>query len=134
MSEAKASRRPPLLVLLALLVFAECALLAAIAVVFIIQLLVSRPDSYASAIAIVLLVVLAAIWLGIVGVNTLRGRSWIRGAVATWQVLQIAIGITSFQGTFGRADIGWFLVIPAALGMVLLFTPSVVAATRQSEA
>ncbi len=133
MSEPQVSRRPPLLVLLALIVFAECALLVGIAVFFIFELLVARPDSFASAIAIILLVVIAAVWLGIVGANTLRGRSWVRGAVTTWQVLQIAIGVTSFQGTFGRADIGWFLVLPAVIAMIVLFTPSVVAATRQTE-
>lgn len=130
MSEPRVLRRPLPLVILSVVVFAECASLVVISAYLIVQLLVSRPDSFASGIALLLLAGLAAVWLGIVGVSTLRGRSWIRGAVATWQVLQIAIGISSFQGVFGRADIGWLLLIPAVIALVLLFTPSVVAATR----
>lgn len=132
MSEPRASRRPLPLVLLSVMIFAECAFMAVISAYLIIELLVTRPDSYASATALLFLAALAAIWLGIVGVSTLRGRSWVRGAVATWQVLQIAIGISSFQGIFGRADIGWLLIVPAVIAMALLFTPSVVAATRPS--
>ncbi|MET4782176.1 hypothetical protein [Glaciihabitans sp. UYNi722] len=133
MSTQGISRRPPLLVALAALLFLECAALVAAAVYLVVELLVARPDSYASAVAILVLTVLAAIWLGTMAVHALLGRPWIRGAAVVWQVLQIAIAIGSFQGFFPRPDLGWFLIAPAVLVLVLLFTPSVIAATRRPE-
>jgi hypothetical protein len=124
-------RKPPLLVLLAGILLVECILLAAAGVYLLIELLTATPDSYPSAIAILLLTVLAAVWLGVTAVHTLHGSSWIRGSAAVWQLLQIAVAVGSFQGLFARADVGWLLLIPAILALVLLFTPSVVAATAR---
>jgi hypothetical protein len=132
-SAQRVLRRPPLLVVLAALLFLECALLVAATVYLVIEILIARPDSYASAIAILVLTAIAAIWLGTMAVHTLLGRPWIRGAAVVWQVLQIALAVGSFQGLFARADLGWFLIAPAVLVLVLLFTPSVIAATRRPE-
>ncbi|MCU1586500.1 MAG: hypothetical protein JWM49_3056 [Microbacteriaceae bacterium] len=133
MSEPRVSRRPPLLVALATFLFLECALLAAAASYLVIELLIAVPASYATAIAVLILVLLAAIWLAVMAVHTLRGRYWIRGAAVTWQALQIAIGIGSFQGLFARPDVGWLLIIPAVIVIVLLFTPPVLEATKRRE-
>jgi hypothetical protein len=133
MSEPRVSRRPVLLLLLVAMLALECAALVAAACYLLVELLVARPDSYASAVAILVLVVLAAVWIGVMAAHALRGRSWIRGGAITWQVLQIAIGIGSFPGTFSRPDIGWALVIPAAIVLVLLFTPPVIDATRRGD-
>ncbi|QNE46029.1 hypothetical protein F1C58_03290 [Glaciihabitans sp. INWT7] len=133
MSEPRVSRRPALLVLLALLLALECAALVAVACYLVIELLVARPDSIATAIALLLLDVLAAIWGGTMAVHTLRGRSWIRSGAMTWQILQIAVGIGSFQAPFSRPDIGWLLILPAVGVIILLFTPSVIAATRRQD-
>jgi hypothetical protein len=127
-------RRHPLLLTLAALLFVECALLVAAAVFLVLELLVATPDSYPSAIALTGLTVIAAVWLALIAVNTLRGRSWIRGAAVVWQVLQIALGIGSFQGLFARPDVGWLLIVPAVAVLVLLFTRPVIAATVRREA
>ncbi len=124
-------RRPPFLVVLAVILFLECAVLAAAVVYLLFELMVARPDSYPSAVAIVLLAAVAAVWLGVTAGGTLRGRPWIRGSAVVWQLLQIAIAVGSFQGLFARADVGWMLLVPALAALVLLFTPSVVAATTR---
>jgi hypothetical protein len=124
-------RAPVLLKILVLLLFAEAAALAAGAVFLLVELLVETPQSYAAAVAILALTALAAVWLAIIGVNTLRGRPWVRAAALVWQVLQIGLGIGSLQGLFPREDIGWFLIAPAILVIVLLFTRPVLAATRR---
>lgn len=131
MNNPRAGRKPLLLSTLAVFVFIESGFLAVIAVYFLVELIITKPDSYATAVALVILAALAAVWLSVVAVNTLRARPWIRGAVVTWQVLQIAIGISSFQGMFARPDIGWWLIVPSCVVLVVLFTPSVVAATRR---
>lgn len=128
------ARRHPFVVALAVLLFAECALVAVATIYLVVEILVARPDSYASAIALTVLTVLATIWLGFIAVNVLRGRAWVRSAAIVWQVLQIAVAIGCFQGLFARPDIGWLLLVPALVALVLLFTPSVVAATGRRDA
>ena len=133
MSEPRASRRPAQLLLLVMLLALESAALLAVAGYLVIELLVARPDSVATAIALLVLDVLAAVWVGTMAVHTLRGRSWIRSGAITWQTLQIAVGIGSFQAPFSRPDIGWLLILPAAAVIILLFTPPVIAATRRQD-
>ena len=128
-----APRKPFLLVLLVILLFAECLLLGGVAVYLIVELLIDVPQSYPSAVAILLLALLAAVWVAVITVATLRGQSWIRGAAFVWQILQLSIGVGSFQGLFARPDIGWLLVAPAIAVIILLFTPPVLAATARRE-
>ncbi|MEO7122223.1 MAG: hypothetical protein ABI400_03725 [Lacisediminihabitans sp.] len=123
------NRRPTLLVLLVAVLWLECALLAAITVYLVVELLVATPDSYASAIALAILAALATVWLGVLALQCLHGRSWTRAGVVVWQLLQIAVAVSSFQGLFARADVGWALLVPAVLALVLLFTPPVIDAT-----
>ena len=127
------SRKHPLVVVLAVLVFAECALMIAASVYLVVELLVATPASFPSAVALTILTVLAAIWVGVIAVNILRGSPWVRGATVVWQVLQIAVAVGCFQGLFARPDIGWALLIPALVVLVLLFTPPVLAATARRD-
>ncbi|MFM9878654.1 MAG: hypothetical protein ACKVOG_12525 [Rhodoglobus sp.] len=124
--------RHPLLLLLAVLLFAECALLVGATVYLVVELLVATPSSLASALFLTLLTAIAAVWLGIIAVNTLRGSPWVRGAAITWQVLQLAVGIGSLQGLFAQPAIGWALVVPALVVLILVFTPPVVQATKRT--
>lgn len=125
-------RRPGLLIALAVILAAECALLAVATAWLVFELIVDVPASLASALALTVLTALAAVWLAILTVNTLRGAPWVRGGIVVWQVLQIAVAIGCFQGYFARPDIGWALLIPAILALVLLFTRPVLAATARS--
>ncbi len=124
-----AKSRVPLLTVLALIVFAECALLVAATVFLVVELLVATPTSYATAIALTVLVAIGAIWVGVIAVNLLRRQAWTRGATVVWQILQIAVAIGMFQGAYARPDLGWVLLIPSIVVLVLLFTPSVRDAT-----
>jgi hypothetical protein len=121
--------RPALLWVVIVLLAGEFLLVAATAVFLLVELLVARPDSYPSAVAILVLTLLATAWLGSIVVGTLRGRAWIRGAAIVWQVLQFAVGIGSLQGAFANSTIGLALLVPAVAVVVLLLVPSVVAAT-----
>jgi hypothetical protein len=134
-SELPATRRhPPLVKLLTVLLFAECALLAAATVYLLVELFTATANSLASAIALLVLTAIATIWLGVIAVNVLRGKAWTRGAAIVWQVLQGAIAIGCFQGTFAQPELGWVLLVPALVVLVLLFTPSVVAAVSRRDA
>ena len=121
----------PLLVLLAVLLLAECALLVAATVYLVVELLTVVPESYPSAIFLTVLTAAAAAWLGATAVGALRRRPWARGAAVVWQVLQGGVAIACFQGMFAQPAIGWLLLVPALVALVLLFTPPVVAALRR---
>lgn len=121
--------RHPFVIALAVLIFAQCALLLTATGFLLIELIVATPDSYASAVALTVLAALAAGWLAVIGVNVLRGSPWVRGATIVVQVLQIAVAIGAFQGAFARPDLGWLLLVPAMAALGLLFTPPVLVAT-----
>lgn len=121
------------MLLLAALLFLEAAALFVATATLIIDLLVERPDSYASALALTVCVAIAAVWVTAIAVNTLRGRAWIRGGAIVVQVLLAAVALGSFQGILPRPDIGWMLLIPAIAVMVLLFTKPVLAETSRRD-
>lgn len=121
-------RRHPFVIVLAAVVFAECALITVATIYLVIEILTATPESYPSAIALTVLTAIAAIWLGVIATNILRGRAWTRSATIVWQVLQIAVAVGAFQGFFARSDIGWALLVPSVLAILLVFTPPVVAA------
>ncbi len=121
--------RHPFVIALAVLIFAQCAMLLAATGFLVVELIVATPDSYASAVALAVLTAIAAVWLAVIGVNVLRGSPWVRGAIIVAQVLQVAVAIGAFQGAFARPDLGWLLLVPALAALTLLFTPPVLAAT-----
>jgi len=118
---------------LVVLLSAEAALLWALVIWLILELLTDQPTSFASAVAILILTVIAAIWVTTITVATLRKRTWIRAAAVTWQLVQIFVAIGCFQGLYARPDVGWALLVPSVVVIALLFTPSVLAATSARE-
>ncbi|WP_431279800.1 hypothetical protein [Leifsonia poae] len=102
------------------------------AVWLLVELLTVVPESYASAIAIFALVVLTAVWVTATAIAALRGRGWSRASAVTIQILQIAVAVGSFQGFYARADLGWALLVPAVVGIVLALTPQVIRATSRN--
>jgi hypothetical protein len=113
-------RRPASSWLLLVLLAAEFALVAVVAIVLLVELLVARPDSYPSAVALTVLAFVAAAWLGAIVVGAWRQQPWIRSAAIVWQVLQFALGAGGVTGTFATPAIGWPLIAVAAVTFVLL--------------
>jgi hypothetical protein len=84
------------------------------------------PDSVSSAVALVLMVAGATLWIALTTIAFIRGRSSSRGSALVWQVLQAALGMASNQGVFARPDIGGALLVPALAAIaLLLFSRSV---------
>ena len=123
--------RPFLLLVLAILLFAEAAFLFGITAWLILQLLTSRPSSFFGGVALILLALIAAVWVLAIGVGTLKERPWIRAAAVTWQVVQIAVAVGCFQGFYSEPALGWALLIPSVLGILLVLSPQVTAVTRR---
>lgn len=128
---SSAARRPAFLVILAVIVGAEALVMAGVVVWLLLELLTVRPASYETALAILVLSAISALFLAVVAVHTLRARPWTRAATLTWQILQLVIAIGCFQGIVATPTVGLWLLAPAVVVIVLLFTPSVIAATRR---
>lgn len=117
---APVSRGFPILVVA---LFAEAALMVFVFAWLLFELLTERPVSYPTALALIAVAGVAAIWVSAIAVNALRRKGWVRAAAFTWQILQFAVAIGSFQGAGARPDIGWALLVPAVVVISLLLTP-----------
>lgn len=124
--------RPPALRLIIVLLVAEALLLWVAVAWLVLELLTATPSSFAGALVILAIVVIAAIGVSVVAAGAARGRSWMRSPAVTWQLMQIAVAVGCFQGLYARPDLGWALLIPSLLVLILLFTPRVIDATRTS--
>jgi hypothetical protein len=129
----RSSRRPVLLLVLAAILAAEALLATGVTVWLIVELLTATPDSFASAVVILLLAAGLSCALWAMAIGLLRRQTWVRGAALTWQLLQVAVAIGCFQGVFAVPSLGWALLVPAGVAILLVMSPPVVAATRRSE-
>ncbi|MBT2503122.1 hypothetical protein [Curtobacterium sp. ISL-83] len=128
-----AGRRAPALVALLVVVGAEFLALVVLTVVLVVELIVAPVASVASGIALIVLTAIAALWLGSLVVGLRNGRPWVRSGIIVWQVLQGALAIGAFQGVFRVPAVGWFLLIPALLGITLVLSRPVTAALARAD-
>jgi hypothetical protein len=113
------------LVAVTALLFAEAGALVAVLAWLVVDLLVLRPSSVATAIALIVLVAIAAAWVSAIAVASARRAPWSRAAAIVWQVLQLSVAVGAFQGLFARPDLGWALLVPAVAIVGLLLWPPV---------
>lgn len=123
------TRRPTLLRLLIVLLTVEFLGVSALAIVLVVETLTAPSASIGGGIALTIIGVIAAAWLGAIVVGTLRGQAWVRAAAIVWQVLQVAVGVGALQGQFAQPVWGWPLIVLAAVVLLLLFAKPVVAET-----
>lgn len=107
------------------LLFAEAGALIAVLGWLVVDLLVLQPSSFATAVALVVLVAIAAAWVAATAVASARRAPWSRASAIVWQVLQVSIAVGAFQGLFARPDVGWLLLVPAITVIGLLLWPPV---------
>jgi hypothetical protein len=116
------TRRSPVIVGLLVLLALEFVAIAVVAVVLVVDLFVADATSVASGVALAILCIVAAIWMGAMIVGLLRAQPWVRSGVIVWQFLQVAIAIGAFQGVFRVPAVGWVLLVPAVIGLVLVLS------------
>ena len=122
-------RKPPLLFVLVGILFLEAGALAATALWFLSRIFLDKAESLGGAVVILVIVTIVTVWVTVTAIYTLRARPWVRGAIFTWQVLQIAVAAGAFQGFYAQPSVGYALLVPAVLAVLLLFSPSVLKAT-----
>ena len=129
---AESRRRPAALGVLAALVGLEALGLAAFAIVTVASLFGGADaETMRTGLAVAVTVALVAVGLAFVAVGLLRAQPWTRAATLVWQLVQLLVGVYSFQPPGARPDLGTLLIAPAVAALVLLFTPSVRAATER---
>ena len=112
---------PPLaVVVVSVILVAEALLLTGLFGYLAYASATNQADSSASALGLVVMAALAAIWVAITAISFIRGKAGSRGPAIVWQVLQGAVGIASNQGLFARPDIVSGLLIPDILVVVLV--------------
>lgn len=127
------SRRHPLLIALSVLLLLEAALMIGVVCWLLVQLGTQPEASLPSAIAILVIAAVGALWVIVAAVGTLRRRSWIRALALTWQLIQLAVAVGCFQGLTAEPAIGWWLLVPSAIGILLIISPPVTHALRADE-
>lgn len=120
------STRPPAAIVVALIVAAEAVTLLLAAGWYGLQLLSGAPVlSFWGAIFTLGLLLAFSAWLFAVGHFLFHGYRWTRAAALVAQLFVLTIGVPTI--TAGLIVAGLAMLLPAALAIVLLFTPRVVA-------
>lgn len=112
----------PLTVLIGVLVIESIGALAAVALL-VVEQFVATPNSRSASLALLGLVVVAFALSVALVIGAVRRRTWIRGAVITWQVLQVATAWVFLQGDMAPW-IGWVLIALAVVAVVCAIHPA----------
>jgi hypothetical protein len=124
-------RRPASLTALGVIVSAEALVMVGLVVWLGIETALAQPEYLVTAIAILVLAAIAALFLVFVAIGTFRMQPWTRSATLVWQIFQVVAAIAAFQGIIGSANVGWFLLVPAIVAVILLFSRASIATTRR---
>ncbi|HEU0257582.1 MAG TPA: hypothetical protein VFQ96_07065 [Microbacteriaceae bacterium] len=106
---------------LTVVLWLEVLLMAVVTVVIVVDLVVQRPTSYASAVAILVLALVAGVWLAFAAIAAPRRRSWVRAAAITWQILQGAAAAGA-AGDSGHPVLSWLVLLLALAGLLCALT------------
>ncbi|MER3390634.1 MAG: hypothetical protein RJQ01_11465 [Microcella sp.] len=119
------TRRTPLVILLVILLALEAGFVAVLTAALTVEFVVRQADFPATALTLVGLTALVAIWLVAMTAGVWRARAWTRGSILVYHFLQLAIGVGSLQGFVPRPDIASWIIIPSIVGIVLALTPTI---------
>lgn len=92
------------------------------ALTFLMSLGQPGPLNMGGRIFLVVLMVAGAVFAATVAGKHWAGRAWTRSAVVVWQLFQIVISGQYLAG--GAVGFGLFLLVPAAVALVLVFSPA----------
>lgn len=110
---------------LALLVGIEAVLVSTGAVYFLNLTFTEVTSNVAGAIVIFLITALIAVGLWVSTFALLQGKSWSRGIIITWQVIQFALATSFIQGLVEWQAVGWALLVLSLGTFVLALTKSI---------
>ena len=127
----QAEKRPFALKVIIGIVFIEGSVLAYFAAQLLVGIFLGQSRSLATAVSLFAIVAGVSAAVLFFAYGLFQGKRWARSAALFWQLIQLSIAAGSFSGQFGSQAIGWSLIIPSVIVLVLLFTKPVVAATMR---
>jgi hypothetical protein len=119
------------LIALGIVLMLESLALAVLSVWFLIEILTTEVNSVGGSILTFALAVLSTVWVGAAGLGAFRARPWVRAAALTWQLCQLAVAVGAFDGAFAAPAVGYAVLVPTVVALILLFVPSTTAALRR---
>lgn len=127
----RAPRRPLSMILLSILLGVEAALAAWLTIALLIDIITAGASSTISAIALLVLALLALAWVGGTLLGAVRLRSWSRSSAVTIQLMVLAFAVGSFEGIILSDLAGFPLLFLALAGVVLALLPPSVRSTSR---
>ena len=104
------TRRSPLVALLGVLVSVEALLVTAGAVYFLSRIFLETPENLDGAFVIFAITLIIAAALIVTAIGTFKVKSWTRGAIVTWQIMQFVVATSFIQGIQAWQPVGWALI------------------------
>lgn len=117
--------RPAGVFVVAAVVALESLVLGALGVWSIVLALTQPTHSMASGVFLIILLLALSAGLALVAVNVYRGFRWTRSAAFVWQLLMVAVAVSTLLE--GNVLPGMLMLLPAVAAAYFLFTPKVVA-------
>ena len=130
---AAGAASPGTLWLLVFIVAAEAIALVTACGWLVFELVVDRPSSLATGVALTVLVAITALWVSATAIGLARRQSWSRGSALTWQILQIALSFGAVQGQFAQPVIAAALMLPGLIAIGLIVSRGVRSSFEQPE-
>lgn len=115
----------PGILALALVLVVEAAALLVYLIVVVTELVRADASNAVNGLAYVIIALIAVIWVAGSAVAVLRRQPWVRGAVITWQLIQLVIGAGCLEGLVGVPSAGWLLIAAGVVGFALVVSPPV---------
>lgn len=87
------------------------------------------PVSMAGRLFLPVLMLAVSAWQVVAGLKHLAGKAWTRSPLVVWQLFQIILSIYYLSnapavGDWAGTTLGVVLLVPAAVALVLIFSPS----------
>jgi hypothetical protein len=128
---AELEKRPAAAWLIAGILGVQASAWTVLGVWVILELVTGSSTFLATAIFEAVLLVMSVGWMVVTILGILGTRSWSRSSLVALEVLHLAAAIAAFQGYLGWMPLGWFILVPAAAAIVLVFTPRMTARFAQ---
>jgi hypothetical protein len=130
MSTPSPDARPREIAVLSGIVLLEALALAVAGLRLVWTLLFEQPLTVGGTVFLVLVLLGGALWLLHVGRGLWRGFRWPRAAALVVQLFVLVLALPLLQG--GQWALGLVLAVPAAVVLLLLFRPTVLAWTSRT--
>ncbi|WP_133159116.1 hypothetical protein [Arthrobacter glacialis] len=124
--------RPAGVVVVAAVVALEALVLGVLGAWSIVLAATAPTHSLASGVFLIVLLLALSAGLALVAVNVYRGFRWTRSAAFVWQLLMVALAVSTLLE--GNILLGLAMLLPPVAAAYFLFTPKVVAFSLRSGA